>query len=352
MNTAKHALLLLSTLLILAACNKNDDEDPLPLDTYWQTATPESQGLQTDSINKALDLAATYDNFFALLVIKNNRLIAERYYNGKNANSLLHLRSITKNFTATMAGKAIEDGHLNDLSDPLADYLPTLATGQKADIQVRHLLNMTAGLQWDENAEVYDLVQNNIDNPVAALLNRDLVSTPGETFNYNSVLSHITATIIEQESQQPLENYTNTTLLQPLGISDYAWERESAGSVWGGFGLQLTARDLAKFGQLYLNGGTWQGTRLIPETWVQASQERQTDISETTGYSLHWWVSDQGTRLLYYGLGYGGQYLLLIPEQNMIILAMQEHIVSGEQASAQSSRFVSQLFPILRGAIP
>ena len=78
MNTAKHALLLLSTLLILAACNKNDDEDPLPLDTYWQTATPESQGLQTDSINKALDLAATYDNFFALLVIKNNRLIAER----------------------------------------------------------------------------------------------------------------------------------------------------------------------------------------------------------------------------------------------------------------------------------
>lgn len=344
-STTAILLLLVATLV---GCQKNGVE-PVP-DSYWETADPAALGMQADSLSRAIELARDMPNFYALLVARHNKLATEAYFRGKRATSLYHLRSVTKNFVSALAGMAIEQGLVDSLNASIKSDFPAIISGEKEAITVGHLLNMASGLTWDEDTEVIPLIQHQIPDPVTAILSRPLEAPPGIAYNYNSVSTHIVAEIISQRAIMPFEQYADEQLLTPLGITSYAWERDPEGRVWGGFGLQLTARDVAKLGQLYLDGGQWQGAQLVPADWVDMSFVAQIDVpTSPTDYSLQWRVSESTGTTIMFGLGFGGQVLMVIPEKDMVIVALQEHFVSFDQSGTQWQNFASRIFgPIFR----
>ncbi len=342
---------LLVFLLFATACKK-DESVSQPVDSYWQVDAPENHGLPPDSLSQIIQAAKTLPNFYALLVIRNNRLIVEEYFNGRGANDLLHLRSITKNFTSALADIAIQKGTITNLDETLREDFPAVVTGTKAEITIRHLLNMTSGLQWNEDAEVIPLIEHRIANPVVNLLSRPLANDPGDLFNYNSVLPHVLSEVITSRSGISFEQYARDNILDPLGITNYAWTKDPNEKVWGGFGLQLTPRDLAKLGQLYLQEGKWESNQIIRDSWVALSQTSQiTTTSGNSGYSLQWWISKTFSDPLFFGNGYGGQGLMILPERDMVVLGMQEYLVSGEQSNTQWNNFVNKLFIPLFNAL-
>lgn len=219
-------------------------------------------------------------------------------------------------------------------------------------ITVRHLLNMSSGLSWEEDTEVLDAIEHRIPNPVQYILDKELVAEPATQFNYNSLSPHVVAHILAENTQQSLLDLSREKLFEPLGIQKIAWSKDPQGAEWGGFGLQLTARDLAKFGQLYLNGGTWQGTHIVPRKWVEQSAIPQIQpFSPTTGYSLQWWTSENLDLPIYYGQGYGGQALMIVPGKNLIVVAVQHYLVTNEQHIVQWNNFVQKVFlPVYNAA--
>ncbi len=345
----KGLVLLFLTLLIVSGCKK---EQIFIDDNFWVEEDPALHGFDVKALDSVLQNAANLPNFYALLVIRNQKLVAEEYYKGKNANDLFHLRSITKNFTSALSGIAIQEGLLDSADMPIKKYFPAFIHGDKEAITIRHLLNMASGLEWDENEEIIDLIEHKIPKPVEYLLAKDLSEQPATRFNYNSLSPHVVAHIITKETNQSLHAYAKEKLFDPLGIKRFEWQKDPQGADWGGFGLQLTARDLAKFGQLYLNGGVWEGQQVVPQEWVQESANQQIGISGTTsGYSFQWWISRGLGAPIYYGQGFGGQALMLVPEKNLMVVAFQEYFVMNDQHTQQWRNFVEKVFvPIINAA--
>ena len=343
-----HVILLCSLFI---KCRKADPTS-IPLDNYWKTEDPAKHAVNAQSMDSVIDLALQLPNFYALLVIRNNRLIAEQYFGGKGPNDLLHLRSITKNFTSSLTHIAIKQGIFNSVNDTIGPYFPQLLNTSKSSIAISHLLNMTSGLQWDESREVVPLLEHQLSNPVHAVIGRNLVTDPGSVFNYNTVSPHIITYILSSKSGMTLETFAEENLFNVLDVQDFAWEKDSEELALGGAGLQLTARDLAKFGQLFLNSGSWDGREIIDESWVLNCQISQIATPNAeTGYSWHWWVSENFPTKLYFGNGYGGQGLMLLPEKNMMIIGLQEHLVSTEQNRIQWNNFLQKVFTPIYQAI-
>ncbi len=340
----------LSILILIApGCTSDDDQLIQPLDEFWVAESPENLGFDESALQEVMNEAERLANFKALLIIRGGKLAVEEYWIGSNVNSLHHLRSITKNFTSSMIGIALEQGEIAAVDASLADYYPDLNTS-KAAITIRHLLNMSSGLIWDEDTEVLDLIEGRITEPVSDQLSRELDTIPGTLFNYNSASTHVLADLLSKQSNLPFEHLVEDQLFEPLGIADYQWDRDPNGAVWGGFGLQLTARDLAKLGQLYLNSGHWEGQQVIPGSWVSASSTEQILLprSSTAGYSNQWWISKSLNTQLFYGQGYGGQGLMILPDEQMVVVVFQEHLVSGEQSIRQWRNFIDNVFlPLL-----
>jgi len=148
---------------------------------------------------------------------------------------------------------------------------------------------------------------------------------------------------LTQQTEQSLKELANDQLFGPLGIKKFAWSQDTEGAEWGGFGLQLTARDLAKFGQLYLNDGIWEKQEIISPVWIEQSTQKQI-AATNSDYSLQWWISRTSETPIYFGHGYGGQLLFLIPENNLLVIGLHEYFVSNEQSNQQSSNFIEQVF--------
>ncbi len=344
----KNHLYLPFVLLFVLFISCEKEEGVEPIDTYWQTDKPAFHGFNTSDLQTAIDNARQSSSLQALLIVRNNKLLVEEYFNGRQVNDLFQLRSITKNFTSALTGIAIEEGILESVDNPIASHFPDIEMiGGKEQITMRHLLNMTSGLEWSENNEIIPLINHEIPNAISTILSRPSADMPDNRFNYNSLSPHIASYIIRLRSNTDFDTYAEEELLEPLGIGNYAWEKDTENRVWGGFGLQLTARDLAKFGQLYLNKGTWEGKEVLSADWVELSLSSQITISDAVDYSLHWWVNSSSI----YGYGYGGQSLILVPDKDLIIIGLQEYRVLGEQETQQWKFFSEEVLQTILNAL-
>ncbi len=342
--------LLLLLFVVLAACKK---DETLPDDGFWVEGNPADYHFNTAALDSAIQNAAALSDFYALLVIRDERLIVEKYYDGHTSSSLFHLRSITKNVTSALTGIALAEGSIPNADVRLTEYYPGKISGAKDSIRLRDMLNMASGLEWDEDQEINPITENKVSNSVEYLLSRNLASTPGAVFNYNSLSTHVVGDIIYKQTGRQLSQYAEQKLFGPLNIQAYQWQRDPEGRNWGGFGLQLRARDMAKFGLLYLNNGLWDGSRIVPEAWVQASASPQIQVSGSavTGYSHQWWTSTGLSSDIYYGSGYGGQGLFIVPEKNLIVIAFQRHNGSADAGNQRWSDLVSKVFiPVFNAA--
>jgi CubicO group peptidase (beta-lactamase class C family) len=253
------------------------------------------------------------------------------YYHGTDLHTL---QSVTKSVTAVLVGMALARHELPTLDVPLLQYFDTTAIDhlddRKQRITLRHLLTMSAGLDWDELSVPYEDPTNVCQHMeqsadwVGFTLNRPMAYEPGTVFAYNSGLSHLLSPILLHATGSPVDAYAATHLFQPLGITDFHWKRAPGDLPDTQSGLYLRRTDLAKIGYLYLRDGWWEGHGLVPEGWVQAStRPAMPHVRPHTDYGYHWWLlTDEAPRrtAAWAAFGYGGQYLLLVPEVAVILV--------------------------------
>ncbi len=262
----------------------------------------------------------------SVLIQHCDRLVIERYMNGYDRESLHDLQSATKTFTAVLIGIAIDQGLIRSTNQRIKKLLPDhehLLTNRKKRITVRHLLEMTSGLQWvDFGPERSFEKQAAADDSVAFILGERLLSTPGKTWFYNTGSSHLLSAIVREVSQRPTAEFADENLFGPLGIDRYRWSTHRDGVHEGGWQLHARPIDALKLGQMLLDGGVFDGKRIVSESFVDdATSVRQSTTSETSKYGYQMWIeTDHGPSDLAGARGYGGQNIFVAQDLDTVVV--------------------------------
>ena len=261
-----------------------------------------------------------------ILIQHCGELVIERYMNGYDRESLHDLQSATKTFSAILIGIAIDQGLIRSTNQRIRKLLPNhegLLTDRKKRITVRHLLEMTSGLRWvDFGPERSFERQAAADDSVAFILGERLRSTPGKSWFYNTGSSHLLSAIVREVSQRPTAEFADEYLFEPLGIERYRWGAHRDGVHEGGWQLYTRPIDALKFGQMLLDGGIFDGKRIVSESFVDdATSIRQRTTSENSAYGYQMWIeTDHGPDDLAGARGYGGQNIFVAQDLNTVIV--------------------------------
>lgn len=301
----------------------------------WKSITFAKAGVDSfvvDSIDQAIQ---SYQNisedYRSFIIAKNNFLVFEEYYDEGGVNELNSLKSVTKSIIGILAGKAIELGLIESVDQKIIelfpDYYKEIEDDTKKDITVKDLLTMSAGFKWNNFGGKYrsgwDIYKGNRHEYM--ITHTVMEYDPGEFYNYNSGLSHMISGIITNESEASTEKFAEKYLFNPLGIDNYKWTADRNGYNLGNSELFLTSRDMAKIGLLVLEDGFWFDKQLISENWIEEMTARHI---ETQGigkkysdyYGYYWWIKDYRGVKINFAAGYGGQYIFVIPEYELVII--------------------------------
>ncbi len=304
----------------------------------WKSCTPEEVGMDSELLRKmnedmVLQMRLHID-VHSVIVIRKGYIVAEQYYTDEfSSDSIHYVFSCTKSVTSAAFGVANDKGLLPSLDTPLLNFFPEYPVAfpdGKEEITLQHALSMTDGFEWYELQYLYSDERNtfrqwrNSDGSIQFILDQPLLNSPGERFNYNSGISQLLSIILQKQTGVRLDSFAAREIFSPLGISDYYWSLNQDGSAKGYAGLYLRPRDLAKFGLLYMNSGSWEDQQLISEAWITESTSKHILRGDIPGmyYGYQWWVHEDG---LVAAVGFGGQILMLIPEYDLIVLFNNDH---------------------------
>ncbi|MHA2425228.1 MAG: serine hydrolase domain-containing protein [Candidatus Thorarchaeota archaeon] len=259
----------------------------------------------------------------ALLVIRNGYIVLEEYYSSYHMDRRHIIYSCTKSITSTLIGIAIEEGYIGSVDDFILDYLHdyniSQADSRLDQITIEHLLTMSSGLEWSEGGGDDDYFSMGFsDNWVEYVLNRPMIADPGEVYQYNTGGSHLLAAILNISTGMRPLSFGETHLFNPIGIEDIYWPTDTEGINNGGSDFGVTPRDMARFGFLFLNNGSWDGNQLVPDEWVEDATSTKIDVNTDTGYGYQWWTTP--SMHLYSARGYNGQFIVVIPEHDLVVV--------------------------------
>ncbi|MFO7890602.1 MAG: serine hydrolase, partial [bacterium] len=341
------SIVLLHTVCNLQAPVENNDLDSYEdLSPYeWETSTLEEQGLNSLMINSALSEMYGMSYYYSFLIIRNGYLVVEQYYNGRTKYVMDPIYSVTKSYISAVIGIAIEEGYIESIDSKLLDFFPEytneITDSSKFDITIRHLLTMTSG--FDQDTNISDDVEH-ADNMIASILTSDLQSDPGSDFLYSTYGTHLLSGIIEKTTGKSTLVYTSESLLAPLGINAVMWSKDQNDVYFGGAGMFLTPRDMARLGYLYLKNGTLDEEQIIPSTWIEKSITNHRNYTtewsemEEVGYGYLWWTGKLRGYRLFFASGLGGQSVIVFPELNMVIVTTMD--ATYEEGSNQIQSFI------------
>ncbi len=269
-----------------------------------------------DAVEAAADI-----EMHSVMVVRRGSVVAEGWWAPYSADRVHLLYSLSKSFASTAAGFAAAEGLL-DLDDPLVSYFPEfeadITDPRSRAIKLRHVAAMASGHR-EEMIEV--AWRTDPEEPVRGFLLSPPEEEPGSVFAYNQPCTYSLAAVVQRRAGMKLTEYLRPRLFDPLGIGEVGWMRDDAGRELGFSGLHVRTEDIAKLGQLYLQGGVWEGRRLLSEEWVREATRSQVDNSAETnpdwsqGYGFQFWMSRHGYR----GDGAYGQFCLVLPEQEAVI---------------------------------
>jgi len=307
----------------------------------WEVSTPGEQGLDPALVAELYFEAERVEKLFALLVVKNGCLIAEEYFNGMSVERRFRIQSVTKSVTSALVGIALDQGSLSSLNQRMMDFFPeiagTVTDPRKMEITVRHLLQMRAGYPWEEtDPALWKGLLSGIYPPL--IEDFPLIADPGAAFNYSNLSSNWLGIILSRACSTNLKPYAEEHLFSKIGVSAGEWGTDAEGHNNGCGDLHLTARDMARFGLLYLNGGEYGGKRVLPEAWVRDSLKSYSNDAWVTkekpgragryfrdlGYGYQWWSARVGGRGFDFAWGHGGQLIVLLDDMDMIVVAVSE----------------------------
>lgn len=282
-----------------------------------------SQSINKDVIAELNDMIMGDSATQALIVSHNGKILLEEYGEGYNKTDFVTSQSIAKAFYAVLFGVAIEKGLLNELDEPIKNYLPVWKDDERGKITIRNLLEMKSGLYRSEswNEEMF-LSSNNLD----FALNVELVNKPGELFEYNNVNTALLGPVIEQIFNASPHEVLKKEILEPLEITDYGLWKDHALNDVTFHGIDMAPIDFIKFGQLYAQNGMWDGQQIINKQFLEESIQ---PISEGPGefYGMHTSIRKiTETKRLLVKEGFNGQYLFVIPEHDLVVVKFTKYL--------------------------
>ncbi len=313
--------------------------------TPWPTGDLAGLGFDPALGETLIASLPNYPAATGVVVARNGQLAFEYHRGGYDPGTLVNIRSVTKSVTSTLAGIALERGDLESIDltvgDLVPDRIPPDADPAVADITMRSFLTMTSGLQWDTSGDWPMLLA--AENWVENTLRQPIIAPQGEVFLYNTGGSHLVGVMLATVLDRPLEEYAEEHLFGPLGIQRGDWMRSPQGEVNGGAGLELLPSDTAKLGQLLLEGGMWNGAQVLQTDYAAAATTEQSDGESVTGggvgvpYGFQWWITGATGYEAFFGLGYGGQYVYVVPELDLVVV-VAAGFDEGEQPILTSHR--------------
>lgn len=300
-------------------------------------AEPEDAGLRRDALDRVnLIIQKQYPKMRSFLLLHAGKLIYERYYGGHGISSLNDLRSATKSFTSALCGIALSRGELPELKASVTDifqrYVPQRAHPLLRNVSLHHLLTMTSGFAWQTGKKLGEPLIHRFHRNrkwTSFALSLPVVEQEMGRFQYRSTDSHLLSVAISEATGMDAYTYARKYLFEPLGIRHAAWSPSPEGHSMGHIGLYLTSRDMAKFGQCCLDGGQWQGTPVIPETWLKQALTPQVKGYPAFGdYGFQWWTGIQNGSVYALAHGHGGQQIYLFPQLDAVIVFTADSKVS------------------------
>lgn len=272
-----------------------------------------------------LDSLVEANNSVAFLIIRNDSILFEKYYQGYEEASTVASFSAAKSYTSALVGAAVADGFIKSVDESIINYLPELKSSKGFDkITIKHLLQMTSGIKANESyynpfgqaAHLY------YGRNLRAYIKRLKVDyEPGTKFAYRSINTQLLGLIVERATDKPLTTYLNERIwakLQPEYDASWSIDKRKDGLEKAFCCLNAKARDFAKFGRLYLNRGNWNGEQILPSQWIEESTIADKTAGGASYYQYQWWMTKYG----YEANGLHGQYIFICPEKNLIVVRL------------------------------
>lgn len=318
----------------------------------WKASEPADLGMDQEKLSELESVInSEYGNINGIVIMRNGYLAYERYYHGYGQDDAHHMTSVTKSVLSALIGIAIDQGCIKNKDQKVLEFFPEYVSDhddiQKREITIRHLLTMTAPYPFEDWQEPMDKMCMSPDwvSYILDMLGQN--GSPG-VFKYSSAGAHLLSAILTRSTGKSAREFANENLFRPIGmkeVPDYkmdsfgfddlfgknvkGWVEDPAGNSTGGWGLTLTPRDMARFGFLYLNRGTWDHRQVVSPSWVDES----TAVIPGIGYGRYqygylWWLFKKDGLSAYLALGDGGNVICCIPEKDLVVAAASEFIMN------------------------
>ena len=291
----------------------------------WTEEKPVAQNYDITTLTNYYSKIENWNRLRGLLVVQNDKLIIEKYFKDTNKYDAFNVHSITKTITSALVGIAIDKKIILSEEEKVMTYFPEYKNevgNLKNDLTLKHLLTMQGGFaHWDAYS-----------TPKECIVDIKINKTPGTNFKYFTGSQALLSAIITKSSKTTTKDFARKYFLEPIGIKNSFWRLQD-GYYCGGGESYYTARDLAKIGQVYLNKGRVNDKQVISESWIQKSFTNYADSSKSfrtlneyteIGYGYCWWLLDYQGHNIYTARGKGGQYVMVIPELNAVVVIIQE----------------------------
>ena len=286
---------------------------------YWPTP---AFATENDPWLPVINRAESLPRLYSLLVSKNGQLLQEYYFNGRKATDLANVKSVSKSIISALVGIAIEQEFLPGVEQPIEPFFQNElgSIENKQTITVGNLLSMQAGLQSTSNRNYGAWVLS--DNWIEFALRQPFYDQPNGRMIYSTGNTHLLGAIVNRASGMNVRQFAQQYLFAPMEIQLAPWPKDPQGNYFGGNDMELTPRQMLAFGELYLNQGRYRDHQIISKEWIQQSLAARVASPRGQGrhYGYGWWVRDTAGFETPYAWGYGGQFILLVPQENVVVV--------------------------------
>jgi CubicO group peptidase (beta-lactamase class C family) len=293
------------------------------------------------AFEQALAVAKELPRLHSLLVSRDGKIVVEQYYNGARATRPANVKSVSKSVVSALVGIAIHRKSIAGPDTPIATWFPELKSDRDAarrTITVEDLLTMRSGLESTSNRNYGAWVQSR--NWVQHALRRPMISEPGTSMRYSTGNSHLLSAILTTATKSSTWRFANDALGKPLGFTFPQWPQDPQGIYFGGNDMLMTPRQMLAFGELYLNRGRVNNVQVVPEQWIEQSlvPRGRSPISGTE-YGYSWWIREMGGYRAYYAWGFGGQYIFVVPDLDLVVVTTSASTVAEDRRSHRRNVF-------------